>query len=103
MTRRCQNQYRHCTNNAVRNTGNSHSDRLCTECLERRREKQRLSAAQPNCKCGNKAALGKTQCSRCELWQQARADALRANGITEEELAESARAHDEAAELARGQ
>jgi hypothetical protein len=38
-----------------------------------------------------------------DLRQQARADSLRANGITEEELAESAHAHREAAELGRTQ
>ena len=54
----------------------------------------------------------KHRCQKCylinqgptdELRQQARADSLRANGITEEELAESAHAHREAAELGRGQ
>ena len=66
MSRRCQNRYRPCQNPAVSGTGSTWDQRLCSECLARRKEKQRATASQPTCRCGSKAALGRSQCRRCD-------------------------------------
>lgn len=64
--RRCKNPYRNCQNFALKQTGNAYEDKICAECLQRRREKQSQTARQPNCKCGNKCREGHSYCSTCE-------------------------------------
>ena len=62
---RCQNKYRFCQGEYDPSKRYCNHG-LCAECLQRRREKQRLTAMQPTCRCGNKAAMGETQCSGCK-------------------------------------
>ena len=70
MARRCRNAYHYCQNEAVSDTGNGYSQRLCAECLANRRAKQARSAAQPNCRCGGKLPFGATQCRGCDRRQE---------------------------------
>ena len=74
MHRKCQNQYRNCQNFAVCDTGRAWVQRLCAECLARRREKQRITAAQPNCHCGNKMREGASQCRGCDFKAEQRSE-----------------------------
>ena len=61
--RRCKNN---CSNFAIRQEGRDLVSRSCAECLAKRREKQRLTASQPNCRCGNKMSIGAQQCRGCD-------------------------------------
>lgn len=81
--RRCKNPYRNCQNIARKQTGNAYEDKICNECLVRRREKQALTASQPTCHCGNRMGHGKEQCGGCDyhdeqlrLAEQRRVDRL---------------------------
>lgn len=61
--RRCKNN---CNNFAIRQEGRDLVGKTCAECLAKRREKQRLTASQPNCQCGNKMSIGAQQCRGCD-------------------------------------
>lgn len=67
--RRCKNN---CNNFAIRQEGRDNIGKTCAECLAKRRERQRLTASQPNCRCGNKMSIGAQQCRGCD-WKDEQA------------------------------
>lgn len=50
-----------------------HAHGLCSFHRDQRRERQRNSAMQPNCHCGNKLPLGGVQCRGCDWKDEQRA------------------------------
>lgn len=62
--KRCTNAYRYCQ--GLYDPSSKSNRRLCAECLARRREKQRNTAMQPTCHCGNKMSMDVVQCRGCD-------------------------------------
>lgn len=52
-----------------------HPHGLCRYHHEGRKQKQAMSARQPNCACGSKASFGESDCSRCRIRALALVDA----------------------------
>lgn len=73
-----------CSEPAIRQTGRDLVGKLCPLHLQERRHRQARTAAQPNCRCGNKMPLGATQCRGCD-WKDD--EAQRATMRRREQLA----------------